>query len=88
MRAARMEKTVVFVALLATGCSSLQERVATYNDARLCAELERGSAHSKQVYRTEASRRSLTCAGLAPGPSGGLNTFQIFRLKQGDAVIL
>jgi hypothetical protein len=56
-----MEKIVVFLALLAVGCASLQERVATYSDARLCAELRLGSAHSKQVYRAEASRRSLAC---------------------------
>ncbi len=62
-----MKKIVFFLAVLAAGCISLQERVASYSDQRLCAELGLGSAHSKQVYRTEASKRSLTCAARAVG---------------------
>jgi hypothetical protein len=62
-----MKKVVFFLALLAAGCVSLQERVATYSDERLCAELGLGSAHSKQVYRTEASRRSLSCGAGEAG---------------------
>jgi hypothetical protein len=61
-----MEKIVVLLALLAVGCASLQEKVATYSDERLCAELGLGSAHSKQVYRTEAAARSLACAAPRP----------------------
>ncbi len=64
-------RIVLLSALLVGGCVSIQDKVAAYGDERLCAELKVGSAHSKQLYRTEASRRSLVCGAPNPGDTRG-----------------
>ena len=56
-----MKSLTVCLTLLMTGCVTLQGRIATYDDKRLCAELEMGSAHSKRSYVDEAAKRGLAC---------------------------
>ncbi len=56
-----MKSLAVCLTFLMSGCATLSERIAAYDDKRLCAELGRGSAHSKRIYVEEAARRGLLC---------------------------
>jgi hypothetical protein len=60
-----MKWLIACAVLCAGGCVTPEQRIATYDDARLCREAGRASAHSKQAYVVEAERRKLRCgAGI------------------------